>query len=237
MVWSRPLTVGMACQANRDPIPNNEQRRQPRPAVRSTTPPPNTSPTSGLATRWRQILASTTTSSLFAEGVAPVLDHADRVGVRLVMENWANGGRNLAYAPAHLGRDLRRRSPPRPWAVSRPPRTWSGWGSTTCARYASSVRASTTPTPRTPNSYRTTSTGTASSARSADAIGQSTYRFRIPGFGVVDWPGYITALLEVGFNGALVVEHEDAFWSSQTDVQHALNGLVLAQRFLSPLLV
>ena len=38
---------------------------------------------------------------LFADGVAPVLDHAQRVGVRLVMENWADGGRNLAYAPAH----------------------------------------------------------------------------------------------------------------------------------------
>ncbi len=69
-------------------------------------------------------------------------------------------------------------------------------------------------------------------------IGQGTYRFRIPGFGVIDWPAYITTLLEVGYDGPLVVEHEDPFWSARTDPTHdALKGLVLAQRFLAPLLV
>ena len=44
-------------------------------------------------------------------------------------------------------------------------------------------------------------------------------------------------LLEIGYTGPLVVEHEDPFWSSKTDAERALKGLVLAQRFLAPLLV
>ena len=38
------------------------------------------------------------------------------------------------------------------------------------------------------------------------------WRFRLPGFGLVDWRGLFTVLMEAGFDGALNIEHEDAFY-------------------------
>ena len=174
---------------------------------------------------------------LFAEGVAPVLDHAQRVGVRLVMENWADGGRNLAYAPAHW-EAIFDAVPHEALGLCFDPSHLFGWASTISARRGSSARASTRRTPRTPSSCPRRATGSASLAPSAGGSARERYRFRIPGFGVIDWPAFITALLDVGYVGPLVVEHEDPFWSARTDPENdALKGLVLAQRFLAPLLV
>ena len=174
---------------------------------------------------------------LFAEGAAPVLDHAQRVGVRLVMENWADGGRNLAYAPAHW-EAIFDAVPHEALGLCFDPShlVWLGIDYLRAAREFGSriYHAHAKDTEILPEaSYRF---GVIGAERGR--IGQGTYRFRIPGFGVIDWPAYITALLEIGYDGPLVVEHEDPFWSARTDPTHdALKGLVLAQQFLTPLLV
>ena len=38
------------------------------------------------------------------------------------------------------------------------------------------------------------------------------WRFRIPGYGSVDWKGFFTVLEEVGYAGAMNIENEDAFY-------------------------
>jgi sugar phosphate isomerase/epimerase len=68
--------------------------------------------------------------------------------------------------------------------------------------------------------------------------GQDWWRYRIPGQGLIDWPQFITVLLQVGFHGGMAVEHEDPFW----DVPHGdagpemaperKEGFMLAARFL-----
>lgn len=68
--------------------------------------------------------------------------------------------------------------------------------------------------------------------------GEDWWRYRIPGQGLIDWPQFITVLLQVGFNGGMAVEHEDPFW----DVPHGdagpdmaperKEGFILAARFL-----
>jgi sugar phosphate isomerase/epimerase len=68
--------------------------------------------------------------------------------------------------------------------------------------------------------------------------GQDWWRYRIPGQGLIDWPRFITVLLQVGFQGGMAVEHEDPFW----DVPHGdagaemaperKEGFILAARFL-----
>ncbi len=68
--------------------------------------------------------------------------------------------------------------------------------------------------------------------------GEGWWRYRIPGQGLLDWPKFITVLLQVGFQGGLAVEHEDDFW----DVPHTerepdfpqprKDGFILAHRFL-----
>ena len=72
--------------------------------------------------------------------------------------------------------------------------------------------------------------------------GHGWWRYRIPGQGIVNWPEFLTVLLEIQFNGGIAVEHEDPFW----DVPHSDNfsdfpqqrkdGFILARRFLGQFL-
>jgi len=69
--------------------------------------------------------------------------------------------------------------------------------------------------------------------------GDGWWRYRIPGQGLVNWPAFITVLLQAGFAGGIAVEHEDEFWdkphtADQADFpQERKDGFILAQRFLS----
>ena len=59
------------------------------------------------------------------------------------------------------------------------------------------------------------------------------WRYRIPGFGVVDWPGFISVLREVGFDGGAAIEHEDGVFSGDRWEE----GLRLGYNFLRPLII
>ena len=61
------------------------------------------------------------------------------------------------------------------------------------------------------------------------------WRYRLPGYGEVNWRNYIDTLYQVGYDDVLSVEHEDREWASTSDV--ALKGLKLALEFLKPMLV
>ena len=55
-------------------------------------------------------------------------------------------------------------------------------------------------------------------------------RFRCPGWGEVDWRRLITALVEVGYDGALSYEHEDPILSPRDGAEKCI-------RYLEPLLI
>ncbi|MFB4265964.1 sugar phosphate isomerase/epimerase family protein [Nonomuraea sp. GTA35] len=59
------------------------------------------------------------------------------------------------------------------------------------------------------------------------------YRFRVPGLGQIDWTSVIDALYEGGYDGVVSVEHEDAVWSGSTE--RVQTGLGIAYRTLRPL--
>jgi len=46
------------------------------------------------------------------------------------------------------------------------------------------------------------------------------WRFRLPGLGIVDWKGFFTVLEEAGYQGAMNIEHEDAFYYPPYDGQN-----------------
>lgn len=60
------------------------------------------------------------------------------------------------------------------------------------------------------------------------------WRYRLPGYGHINWYEYIDALYQVGYNDVLSVEHEDPVWDSTPEL--ARRGLLLAYQFLTPLL-
>lgn len=67
--------------------------------------------------------------------------------------------------------------------------------------------------------------------------GKGWWRYRIPGQGLIDWPKFITVLLQIGFRDGIAVEHEDDFWDEKPSTgielpQARKNGFILASRFL-----
>jgi sugar phosphate isomerase/epimerase len=68
--------------------------------------------------------------------------------------------------------------------------------------------------------------------------GRGWWRYRIPGQGLIDWPKFISVLLQAGFRGGMAVEHEDNFWDAPRGdqgpemAQERKDGFILAARFL-----
>jgi sugar phosphate isomerase/epimerase len=61
------------------------------------------------------------------------------------------------------------------------------------------------------------------------------WRYRIPGFGKVDWQRVIDALYEGGFDGTLSIEHEDPVWGGTEE--KVKTGVEIATRRLLSVLV
>ena len=72
--------------------------------------------------------------------------------------------------------------------------------------------------------------------------GHGWWRYRIPGQGIVNWPEFLTVLLQIKFSGGIAVEHEDEFWDAPHSSelaefpQQRKDGFILARRFLGQFL-
>jgi len=65
--------------------------------------------------------------------------------------------------------------------------------------------------------------------RYVGVLGRGWWRYRIPGWGGINWRSYITALKEVGYDYVLSIEHEDPFFGPK-------EGLINGKKFLEELL-
>ncbi|MDW8062290.1 MAG: sugar phosphate isomerase/epimerase [Nitrososphaerota archaeon] len=64
--------------------------------------------------------------------------------------------------------------------------------------------------------------------------GDRWWRFRIPGLGDIDWRSLLTALMEVGYDYVLCVEHEDPFYRYELSKREGFEkGLKIAWKNLS----
>ncbi len=57
------------------------------------------------------------------------------------------------------------------------------------------------------------------------------WRYRIPGYGVINWAEYIAALIEIGYDGGIAIEHEDPVFAGDRFEE----GLARGFRVLNPL--
>ncbi|WP_445148662.1 sugar phosphate isomerase/epimerase family protein [Baekduia sp. Peel2402] len=73
------------------------------------------------------------------------------------------------------------------------------------------------------------------SERASDPWDMGWWRYRIPGRGQVDFPAYVDALYEGGFDGVLSVEHEDPVWGGSPEKVE--QGLRIAHRTLRELVL
>ncbi len=65
--------------------------------------------------------------------------------------------------------------------------------------------------------------------REVGVLGRGWWRYRIPGWGRVDWPAYLTALKDVKYDYVLSIEHEDQFFTPEA-------GFLKGKRYLENLL-
>ena len=165
-----------------------------------------------------------------AARLEPVLHEAERCGVDLVMENWPADGANVLTTP-EVWEVLLDQVPSPRFGVCLDPShlVWLGIDEVQAARSLG---------PRVRYAHAK-DTELFDAARRRYGIygpqieGQPagpSWRYRIPGFGAVRWPAFLSALYEAGYEGVLSIEHEDpVFWGTQ---QKVLRGLRLGQRYL-----
>ena len=65
------------------------------------------------------------------------------------------------------------------------------------------------------------------------------WRFRVPGYGSMDWKGFFSVLAEVGYSGAMNIENEDEFfyppYSERNFTEQYKRGFRVAHEFLKTL--
>lgn len=62
------------------------------------------------------------------------------------------------------------------------------------------------------------------------------WRYRLPGFGAINWPAFFTVLMDAGFQGAMNIEHEDALYGfpyrGEEFTEEYKTGFRVAHRYL-----
>jgi sugar phosphate isomerase/epimerase len=177
--------------------------------------------------------------ALFREAYAPLAKHAETRGVKIVFENWPNRGGNLMITPELWDRAFSE-VPSAALGLCFDPShlVWQGIDYIRALRdFGERVyHAHAKDTEFIPEGqYRYGIYGPQTEEPPWSPSGF--WRYRLPGMGVIDWPKFIDTLYDIGYDGVVSVEHEDAVWGWLTDAQRAKRGLVLAQQVLAPLMV
>lgn len=172
----------------------------------------------------------------FRLGVTPVAEHADKLGVKLVMENYPNYGKNLAICPT-MWRRLFEAVPTLSVGLCFDPSHLVFLG----IDYLRALRefgarihyAHAKDTEIIPEGLYQLGLLAGPTFGRKPVDGPGWWRYCLPGFGAIHWGAYIAALMEVGYDWVLSVEHEDDLWGWREDVARAKQGLMVARQYLS----
>jgi sugar phosphate isomerase/epimerase len=177
--------------------------------------------------------------ALFAQAYGPLADYAEQHGVRLVFENWPQGGQRLASTPEGLEAMFAAVPSPALGLCFDPSHfVWQGidWQRALRQFGARVYHAHAKDTELLAEGmYRYGTYGPKIDERRRGEGGF--FRYRLPGYGVINWAQYIGTLVEVGYDGLLSIEHEDNVYGWLTDVELAKRGLVAGLRFLQSFVV
>jgi sugar phosphate isomerase/epimerase len=166
----------------------------------------------------------------FADRFGPVSKIAEERGVRLAFENWMGFWGSLPFKPVNMGGA---------------PDTWDAWFAAVPSaalglefdpshlywqgidhmralrEYASRVYH-----------VHAKDTEMLPERRYRGGVNGDYFRFRIPGYGEINWAQFISGLDEIGYTGGVAIEHEDlVYWNDRFD-----EGLVRGWQTLQPLI-
>ena len=155
---------------------------------------------------------------LFVERWNPILDRFKELGVRFAHEVHPT---EIAYN-VYTAREAIKRLDRDDWGFNFDP-SHLDLADDRPRRVHQGVRRPHPPrrTPRTGSCRRTSSTSTASRATGSWQRNDRAARYRVPGWGDVEWRRVITALLEVGYDYVLSFEHEDPVMSEEDGCEQA----------------
>jgi sugar phosphate isomerase/epimerase len=167
---------------------------------------------------------------LFAERFGPVADLAEQRGLRIAFENYMGLGERLPFRPVNIGGSpdtwdaMFRAVPSKALGLEFDPSHlyWQGIDHIRALReYKDRVyHAHAKDTEMFPE------------RRYRGGLNGRYYRFRIPGYGEINWTQFITVLDEIGYDGGVAIEHEDDVYSGPRFDE----GLVRGWQTLHPLI-
>ena len=176
---------------------------------------------------------------LFKEGFGPATAYAEEKGVKLAFEHWPNRGRNLMHSPELWDAAFAAVPSPNIGLNFDPSHLvvlhidWA-WALRTYRDRVFYCHAKDTELfPEKLNRHGIYGPFVESGGPASGIW----WRYRLPGFGVVDWHKYADILAEVGYAGPMNIEHEDQVWGHPHDVERTKEGLLIAKRFLEQALV
>lgn len=167
---------------------------------------------------------------LFKERFSPVADLAEQQGLRIAFENWMGFSGRLPFKPANIGGSpdtwdaMFTAVPSQAIGLEFDPSHlyWQGIDHIRALReYQSRVYH-----------VHAKDTEILPEKRYRAGINGRSYRFRIPGYGEINWVQFISVLDEVGYDGGVAIEHEDDVYSGPRFDE----GLTRGRQVLHPLI-
>jgi sugar phosphate isomerase/epimerase len=150
---------------------------------------------------------------LFADRFGPVAEEAERRGLRIAFENWMGFGGHLPFLPVNMGGS---------------PETWESWfrlvpsaalglefdPSHLYWQGIDHLRALKEFSDRVYHVHAK-DTELLPEVRYRVGVNGKSYRFRIPGYGEINWARFVAALVEIGYSGGVAIEHEDPVFTGE----------------------
>lgn len=167
---------------------------------------------------------------LFADRFGPIADMAAKRGLLVALENWLSVSGKLPFKPINFGGSpdtwdaLFKAVPEKALGLEFDPSHlyWQG---------IDHIRALHEFKDRV-HHVHAKDTEMLPEKRYRGGINGDYFRFRIPGYGEINWAQFISALDEIGYTGNMAIEHEDPiYWDARFD-----EGLERGWQVLNPLI-
>ncbi|HEX4206408.1 MAG TPA: sugar phosphate isomerase/epimerase family protein [Ktedonobacteraceae bacterium] len=167
---------------------------------------------------------------LFADRFGPVAQRAEQHGMRVAVENWMGFGGRVPFKPVNIGGspdtwdDMFNAVPSPALGLEFDPSHlyWQGIDHLRALReYKDRVYH-----------VHAKDTEMLPERRYRGGINGDYFRFRIPGYGEINWTAFISALNEIGYDSSVAIEHEDPIYSGERFDE----GLVRGRQVLYPLI-
>ncbi len=170
----------------------------------------------------------------FGDRFGPVADEAERRGITLAMENWMGYGGHLPFRPVNMGGS---------------PDTWDAWFGVVSSKalgiefdpshlYWQGIDHMRALKEYANRVYHVHAKDVENLPETRYRIGANglAFRFRMPGYGEINWPEFIAGLVEIGYDGGVAIEHEDDVFGWHEPGPKYDDGLVRGWQVLEPLI-